>query len=724
MKIALVATAISLLAASASGEACPFLSARSNAQGASMPALHRRSVAAPASHIDYSSVKADIKQMFTNSTAFWPADYGNYAPLMIRLAWHCSGSHRQSDGRGGCDGARIRFNPEHSWPDNVNLDKALRLLTPVKDKHPEISWGDLIVLTGNTAIESMGGPTMGFCGGRVDATDGNASILLGPTAQQEQDQPCLVNGNCTLPFGPTTIGLIYVNPEGPMANPDPVGSALQIRTIFGNMGFNDSETVALIGGGHAFGKTHGACKTGAGPSPLEDPTNPWPGTCGVNGTAMFGKGENTFSSGFEGAWSTTPTVWSNQYFTNLLGFNWTLFMGPGGHNQWKPSESVAPDVRMLTADVALLHDVDYLGWVKTYAGDVGKLQTDFAAAWYKLTTEDMGPQGRCVNSDAPPAQAFQNPVPAPPAKLANFTDVSAAVGKLFVGKPEVVAQVVDLAYQCASTFRATDYRGGCNGARIRFEPEKGYPENRGLDTVLTALEPVKAQFGDALTWADLIAVAGKVALVQAGVVGVDVSVGRSDAMDGSASKSFPPRNYYTSVEVQVADDATVRGLSVYEAVALAGRPRSSVLQVARGLKGSYAPDLVGNITNAYFQLLLSEKWVNVEGAPGVLQAEGKKDVFMMDTDVALLNVPAFKAVVVEFAANQTSFTTQLAGAWSYLMNADMQFGSAGGSENGGGSGGAASPTASGILGSGALGRGVGGWEAGVAVVAGVVGWGL
>lgn len=335
---------------------------------------------------------ADLEALMTKSQDCWPADYGHYGAFFVRLAWHCSGTYRQSDGKGGCGGGRQRFEPERSWPDNTNLDKARALLAPIKEKYGHsLSWGDLFTLAGSVGIKSVGGPFQNACLGRMDSTDGTDSLDLGPTPEQEKVAPCEVQGHCKKPLGSTTVGLIYLNPEGPVVqgpdgtwapNPDPAESAKDVRDAFGRMGMNDMETVALIGGGHAIGKTHGACPEGAGASPAEDPENPWPGKCGT------GKGKDAFTAGFEGPWTTTPTKWGNEYFRVLQNSTWEKHKGPGGHWQWRIKDATGPlaGVMRLTSDVALLHDTEYAKIVKTFAEDQAVFDQTFAEAWHKLTT--------------------------------------------------------------------------------------------------------------------------------------------------------------------------------------------------------------------------------------------------------------------------------------------------------------------------------------------------
>ena len=429
--------------------------------------------------VNYEDVMKDLEQVMVESKDFWPADYGNYGPLFIRLAWHNSGSYRTSDGRGGADGGRQRFEPERSWPDNTNLDKARALLWDIKYKYgPDLSWGDLFVLAGDAAIRSMGGHILGFCGGRVDVMDGSESIQLGPSSIQEELFPCQKNGDCIEPLGANTVGLIYVNPEGHQQNGDPVESSKDIRDVFGRMDMNDTETVALIGGGHAVGKCHGACPDGPGPSPAEDPFNPWPGNCGD------GKLANAFTSGFELPFTTRPTYWDTEYYQNLLNYNWTSRRGPGNHTQWEPQvigdgllpTAVSADgtknetIGLLTSDVALIHDDAYLEIVQMFAENRDRFDAMFAHAWYKLVTRDMGPRSRCINSDtAPVSQDWQNGLPDRTESPPDFTEVRERIMNLLDSDNTAYGQFTRLAWQCASSFRVTDYQGGCNGARLRSD---------------------------------------------------------------------------------------------------------------------------------------------------------------------------------------------------------------------------------------------------------------
>eukprot|EP01126_Amoeba_proteus_P054086 TRINITY_DN6626_c0_g2_i13.p1 TRINITY_DN6626_c0_g2~~TRINITY_DN6626_c0_g2_i13.p1 ORF type:complete len:649 (-),score=90.37 TRINITY_DN6626_c0_g2_i13:179-2125(-) len=630
--------------------------------------------------------------MLVTSRDFWPADYGNYGPFMIRQAWHCSGSYRAYDGLGGCDGARQRFDPERSWEDNTNLDKAKTLIWPVKEKYGlGLSWGDLIILTANTAIEMMGGPVLGFCAGRIDDPDGDDSILLGPTAEQNKTYPCPVNGKCTTPIGTSTIGLIYVNPEGPMGNPVPSLSALAVRNVFARMSMNDEETVALIGGGHAFGKTHGACPLGPGPSPKQDPSNPWPGNCGD------GKGPNTYTSGFEGPWSPFPTRWGNYYFQNLLNNEWTVEIGPGGKHQWKHATSKhrqnTRTTMMLTSDISLLRDPQgsYQNLVRLFANNLTELDIAFSHAWYKLTTRDMGPVARCVGPWVPPPQHFQNPLPAPPTRLPDFGRVREAIrGLLFSntsgiiqpdrdgeGNPYYGALLVHLAWQCAATYRRTDYLGGCNGARIRFPPESTWPHNVEMDSLLSLLESVQHSFVN-LSWADLIVLAGTVALEDAAErwVGThqewDFCGGRTDASDGSGSQALQPVGEYSPTMDRMHILSDQMGLSDREFVVLSARLRSPT-QVSRiGYYGSWTYN-ISVLSNEYFQTLLNSVWVAEEvpsSGKTVYSSDDGSEIFMLPFDLNLRWDSAYLAIAQEYASDPDLFLTEFRSAWTKLMNAD------------------------------------------------------
>ena len=550
---------------------------------------------------------------------------------MIRLAWHCAGSYRDTDGRGGCDGGRIRFDPELNWPDNANLNNALKLLEPIKEKYgSKLSWGDLVILAGNAAIESMGGPVLGFCGGRIDDADGSDSLILGPSEEQEALAPCQSlmpsrQGECNYvkgsPIGPTVVGNIYIEPPGPHGKVgDAKASAEDLRWTFSKMGFNDTETVALSGGGHAFGKAHGAC------------ANP---PCGD------GVGKNTFTSGFEGAWTTQPTTWTNQYFTNLLNFKYNKTTSPAGNLQWFPVDG--PNIIMFTSDLALVNDDNYTKISKKYASDITALEHDFMHAWYKLTNADMGPHSRCIGENIPPPQLFQHPLPlkAEPRNEdghkhedINYIDVRSKIQELLETDPDNSAAFVHLAYQCASTYRDTDYKGGCNGARIRFPPESEWEANEGTAETLSTLSEVKEMFPD-VSISDIIVLAGQTALENEGLKAMKFCGGRVDAEDAHGSEILAPRVYDIPL-ITITDDMAVKGLARKAGVALTARH---------------------TLSNRFFKELL----VANETA-----SEGK----FSEHDMALLSDPELKAIVEEYAANENVFHDEFAKAWTKLMIAD------------------------------------------------------
>jgi catalase-peroxidase len=590
----------------------------------------------------YSAVKEDIKTILTDSKAFFPADFEaplgpNYGGLMIRLAWHCSGSYRESDGRGGCDGARIRFDPELNWPDNANLNNARKLLEPIKEKYgSKLSWGDLIILAGDAAIESMGGPILGFCGGRIDDVDGGDSLILGPSNEQEAISACqslerTMQGECNLvdgsPIGPSTVGLIYVNPAGPKGSEgDPVASGADIRRAFSNMGFNDTETVSLVGGGHAFGKCHGACD-----SP----------PCG-QGTELEGIGPNTFTSGFEGAWTSTPTTWSNQYFRNIFDFEWNLITGPGGKIQWEPKNADGtdgPDIMMLTTDIAMAQDSIYKSISEAYGADLELLNNDFGHAWYKLTSADMGPSSRCLGDEVLPPQSFQNPLPdvtATTSATIDYVSVRTKIQEIVDADSANGPAFVNLAYRCASTYRDTDYKGGCNGARIRFAPEKDWEANAGTQDAIDTLAPIKDSYPQ-VSMADIIVLAGQTAIESVGNPGTAMAFcgGRVDAEDANGSDSLAPRVYFPAV-VSVRDDMQVKGLTAREGVALAGRD---------------------SLSNQFYK--------DLKGSEGGFSAE----------ELALIEDAEFSAIVAEYADNPETFLMEFQMAWTKMMVADRFAGS-------------------------------------------------
>ncbi|KAJ8603279.1 hypothetical protein CTAYLR_006938 [Chrysophaeum taylorii] len=626
--------------------------------------------------LDIEAVKADILDVLTTSVASWPADYGTYAPFMIRLAWHCAGSYRQDDGVGGCDGGRIRLDEERSWGDNANLDKARMLLRPIKLKYGlGLSWGDLIILAGNVAIESMGGPLLGTCLGRVDESSNYWAVELGPNEEQRAVAPCDMGDTfCTAPFGATETSIIYVNPGGPGGNgTDFLGSAAHIRSSFGRMSMNDTETVALIGGGHAFGKGHGACPDGAGPSPAEDPTNPWPGLCG-DGISV----EDRFTSGWEGTWTETPVNWTNLYFQYLSTFDFTLnpFVNPAGNTVWRvPGNAiVAPTanlsatepVMMYTSDVSLQIDSAYREIVDLFAADLEYLEEQFASAWYKLTTRDMGPVTRCVGSDTPPAQDFQFPLPDPPATLPDYDAVAQMISEtvnLAGADGSALARYsVRLAWRCASTFRITDYRGGCNGARILLSPEADWPINAGLADVAALLDPIKAAYDD-LSWSDLIVLAGTLALEMHGSNALPFCGGRTDASDGAGSDLLEPRLTFgvNDTETEIKYAIKLSGLTEGEYIALLGL--NAIGQMHPTLT-TYNGTASAMLSSDYFTSALSTSWIS----DGTQYVSPEGDLYALSTTAFLRFDEVLGHYAEIYADDEAEFKRSLATAWTKLMS--------------------------------------------------------
>lgn len=506
--------------------------------------------------LDYEALKNDLRKLMTDSQDWWPADFGHYGPLFIRMAWHSAGTYRLGDGRGGAGGGQQRFAPLNSWPDNVNLDKARRLLWPIKQKYGrKISWADLMVLTGNVALESMGFKTFGFAGGRVDVWEPEEDVNWGSESKWLEDSQ-RYSGERDLdnPLAAVQMGLIYVNPEGPNGNPDPIAAAKDIRETFARMAMNDEETVALIAGGHTFGKTHGAGdSTHVGPEPEAAPIEAQ--GLGWKSTFGSGKGGDTITSGLEVIWTTTPTKWSNNFLWNLFGYEWELEKSPAGAQQWRPKhgmgEGTVPDAhdkskrhapKMLTTDLALRFDPEYEKISRRFLENPDQLADAFARAWFKLTHRDMGPRSRYLGPEVPAEELiWQDPVPAVDHPLIDEKDIAALKQKVLQSGLSV-SQLVYTAWSSASTFRGSDKRGGANGARIRLAPQKDWKVNNPgqLAKVLKTLEDIRKEFNNAqaggkkVSIADLIVLAGCAGVEKAAkdagfAITVPFTPGRTDA---------------------------------------------------------------------------------------------------------------------------------------------------------------------------------------------------
>ncbi|WP_329348130.1 catalase/peroxidase HPI [Streptomyces sp. NBC_01261] len=587
--------------------------------------------------LDLAAVKQDIAEVLTTSQDWWPADFGNYGPLMIRMAWHSAGTYRISDGRGGGGRGQQRFAPLNSWPDNGNLDKARRLLWPVKKKYGQsISWADLLILTGNVALETMGFETFGFAGGRADVWEADEDVYWGPETTWLDDQRYTGDRELENPLGAVQMGLIYVNPEGPNGNPDPLASARDIRETFRRMAMNDEETVALIAGGHTFGKTHGAGpaeSVGDDPeaAPLEAQGLGWANTYGS------GKGGDAITSGLEVTWTTKPTQWSNDFFDILFGYEWELTQSPAGANQWvaKDAEAIIPDAHsdakklptMLTTDLALRFDPIYGEISKRFHENPAVFADAFSRAWFKLTHRDLGPKSLYLGPEVPSETLlWQDPLPQAEGETIDAADVTALKAKI-LASDLTVSQLVSTAWASASTFRGSDKRGGANGARIRLEPQRGWEANDPdqLAQVLRVLEGVQQEFNSGakkVSLADLIVLGGAAAVEKAAKDGgVDVEVpftpGRVDATeehtDVESFAALEPnvdgfRNYLgkgnrLAAEYLLLDRANLLTLSAPELTVLVGGLRVLGANQGQSTHGVLT-DRVGTLTNDFFVNLL------------------------------------------------------------------------------------------------------------------------
>ena len=668
--------------------------------------------------LDLNALKQDLADLMTDSQEWWPADYGHYGPFFIRMAWHSAGTYRVGDGRGGAGAGTQRFAPLNSWPDNANLDKARLLLWPLKKKYgKQISWADLMILAGNVALESMGFETFGFAGGREDVWEPEQDIYWGSEGEWLGDKRYTDDRELENPLAAVQMGLIYVNPEGPNGKPDPLASAIDIRETFKRMAMNDEETVALIAGGHTFGKTHGAADPSkyvaaepAGAS-IEEMSMGWKNTYGT------GNAGDTITSGLEGAWTVTPTQWSNNYFENLFGYDWELTKSPAGAYQWKPAngagEGLVPDAHdpskkhapfMLTTDIALREDPAYAKVSRHFYENPEAFADAFARAWFKLTHRDMGPVARYLGSDVPSeVLSWQDPVPAVDHPLVDDADVSALKASV-LASGLTVSQLVSTAWASASTFRGSDKRGGANGARIRLEPMKNWEVNKPaeLDTVLQTLERIRSDFnaaqtgGKQISMADMIVLAGAAAVEKAALDGghevtVPFTPGRTDAtQDMTDVESFSYlepaadgfRNYFnprhnTSAEEMLVDKAQLLTLSAPEMTVLLGGMR--VLETNYdGSNDGVFTNRPSVLSNDFFVNVvdLGTKWASTSDAQDRFEGRDRKTGAVRWTgtraDLIFGSNTELRAIAEVYASDdaQAKFVKDFVAAWTKVMDLD------------------------------------------------------
>ncbi|MFE7297174.1 MULTISPECIES: catalase/peroxidase HPI [unclassified Streptomyces] len=662
--------------------------------------------------LDLPAVKRDIAEVLTTSQDWWPADFGTYAPLMIRMAWHSAGTYRISDGRGGAGAGQQRFAPLNSWPDNASLDKARRLLWPVKKKYGKsISWADLMILTGNVALESMGFRTFGFAGGRPDAWEPEEDVYWGPEQTWLGDERYTGDRELENPLGAVQMGLIYVNPEGPNGNPDPIAAARDIRETFRRMAMNDEETVALIAGGHTFGKTHGAGPAdNVGPDPEDAPME----QMGLGWQSSYGTGAggDAITSGLEVTWTSTPTQWGNGFFTNLFEYEYELTQSPAGANQWvaKDAEAIIPDAHdaskkrlptMLTTDLSLRFDPIYEPIARRFYENPEEFADAFARAWYKLTHRDMGPVVRYLGPEVPSeVLLWQDPLPKRTGELIDAADI-ASLKEQVLGSGLTVSQLVSTAWASASSFRGSDKRGGANGARVRLEPQRNWEVNGPdeLAQVLRTLEGVQGSFNSAggkqVSLADLIVLAGGAAVEKAAKDGgFDVEVpftpGRVDAVqDQTDVESFDAlepaadgfRNYVGKgnrlpAEYLLLDKANLLTLSAPEMTVLVGGLR--VLGANHGQsKHGVLTDNPGTLTNDFFANLLDlgTTWKSTSSAQDAFEgrdASGAVKWTGTRADLVFGSNSELRAVAEVYASDDAKekFVHDFVAAWDKVMNLD------------------------------------------------------
>jgi catalase-peroxidase len=666
--------------------------------------------------LDLKAVKHDLHKLMTDSQEWWPADYGHYGPLFIRMAWHSAGTYRIHDGRGGAGAGEQRFAPLNSWPDNANLDKARLLLWPLKQKYGrKISWADLMVLAGNCALESMGFKTFGFAGGRVDAWEPDENIYWGPEEEWlGGDKRYSGDRELEQPLAAVQMGLIYVNPEGPDGQPDPIAAAHDIRETFGRMAMNDEETVALIAGGHTFGKAHGAADPGqyVGFAPagagIEEQNLGWRNSYGS------GHGDATITSGLEGAWTSSPTKWDNGFFNNLFNFEWELTKSPAGGNQWTPKDGAGkdsvPDAHdrskkhspiMFTTDLALKVDPAYGPISKRFHENPQEFADAFAKAWYKLTHRDMGPISRYLGPDVPAQeQIWQDPVPAVDHALIDDADAS-ELKRRILGSGLTVSQLVSTAWASASTFRGTDKRGGANGARIRLSPQKDWAINQPaeLAKILETLEKVRSEFnaslkgGKSVSLADVIVLGGAAGIEKAAKdagtnAKVQFSPGRTDASqentDVEAFAVLEPtadgfrnvvgRGHSRSPEQRLLDRAQLLTLTAPEMTALVGGLRVLGANTG-GSKFGVFTKKPETLTNDFFVNLLdlTTKW-KPSGADYVYEAHDRRTGDAMWTatncDLVFGSNSQLRAIAEVYAIEKEHFVRDFIAAWEKVMNLD------------------------------------------------------